>query len=136
MLRTAGILETNRVSFTTFQFFGSALRWWETYKRCRPVGVAPLSWHQFSVVFLEKFVPQSRREELCRQVEQLCQGDISVTRYEMRFSELVRHAVLMVPTDRERIRRFIDGLTYQLWLLMTRERVSGATFDEVVDIAW
>ncbi|XP_070031653.1 uncharacterized protein [Nicotiana tomentosiformis] len=53
----------------------------------------------------------------------------------MRFSELARHAIWLVPTDREKIRRFIDGLTYQLRLLMTRERVSGATFDEVVDIA-
>ncbi|XP_070040818.1 uncharacterized protein [Nicotiana tomentosiformis] len=53
----------------------------------------------------------------------------------MRFSELARHAVWPVPTDRERIQRFIDGLTYQLRLLMTRERVSGATFDEVVSIA-
>jgi len=31
--------------------------------------------------------------------------------------------------------RFIDGLTYQLQLLMTREWVSCATFDKVVDIA-
>ncbi|XP_070040719.1 uncharacterized protein [Nicotiana tomentosiformis] len=53
----------------------------------------------------------------------------------MRFSELVRHDIWLVPTDRERIMRFIDGLTFQLRLLMTRERVSGATFDEVVDIA-
>ncbi|XP_070034948.1 uncharacterized protein [Nicotiana tomentosiformis] len=53
----------------------------------------------------------------------------------MRFPELDRHAVWLVPTDRERIRRLIDGLTYQLRLLMTRERVSGATFDEVVDVA-
>ncbi|XP_070041329.1 uncharacterized protein [Nicotiana tomentosiformis] len=53
----------------------------------------------------------------------------------MRFSELARHAICLVPIDRERIRRFIDGLTFQLQLLMTRERVYGATFDEVFDIA-
>ncbi|XP_070054425.1 uncharacterized protein [Nicotiana tomentosiformis] len=52
----------------------------------------------------------------------------------MRFSELDHHAVWLVTTDKERIKRFIDGLTYQLLLLMTRERVSGGTFDEVVDI--
>ncbi|XP_070037206.1 uncharacterized protein [Nicotiana tomentosiformis] len=69
-----------------------------------------------------------------RQFEQLCQDGMSVTQYEIRFFELDRHVVWLVPTDRERIRRFIDGLTYQLRLLMTRERVSGATFDEVVDI--
>ena len=60
---------------------------------------------------------------------------MSVTRYEMRFFELAHHTVWLLPTDRERIRRFIDVLTYQLRLLMTRERVSGVTFDEVVDIA-
>ncbi|XP_070057055.1 uncharacterized protein [Nicotiana tomentosiformis] len=119
MLGTAGILETSRVSYTTFQFSRVAFRWWETYERHRPIGVAPLTWHQFSVVFLEKFVPQSHREELRRQFEQLRQDDMSVTRYEMRFSELARHAVWLVPTDRERIRR---------------QRISSATFDEVVDI--
>ncbi|XP_070046136.1 uncharacterized protein [Nicotiana tomentosiformis] len=34
----------------------------------------------------------------------------------------------------ESIRRFVDGLTYHLRLLVTRERVFGFTFDEVVDI--
>ena len=58
-----------------------------------------------------------------------------MSQYESRFSELARHAIWMVPTDRERIRRFVDGLTYQLHILMTRERVMGATFEEVVDNA-
>ncbi|XP_070036130.1 uncharacterized protein [Nicotiana tomentosiformis] len=119
MLRIMGILETSGVSFTTFQFSGAAFRWWE----------------QFSDLFLEKFVPQSCREELRRQFEQLCQGNMSVTQYEMIYSKLARHAIWLIPTDRENIRRFIDGLTFQLRLLMTKERMSGATFDEVVDIA-
>ncbi|XP_070047121.1 uncharacterized protein [Nicotiana tomentosiformis] len=53
----------------------------------------------------------------------------------MRFIELAHHTVWLVLIDRERIKRFIDDLTYQLQLLMTRESVSGATFDKVVDIA-
>ncbi|XP_070031868.1 uncharacterized protein [Nicotiana tomentosiformis] len=32
--------------------------------------------------------------------------------------------------------RFIDGLTFQLHFFMTRESVSDANFDEVIDIAW
>ncbi|XP_070042633.1 uncharacterized protein [Nicotiana tomentosiformis] len=135
MCQTTGIVETSRVSFTTFQFTGAAFRWWEAYERRRTVDVALFIWQDFSVLFLEKFVPQSRREELHRQFEQLRQDVMSVTQYEIKFSELARHAALLVPTDRERIRRFIDGLTYQMQLLMTRDRVSGATFDEVVHIA-
>ncbi|XP_070046642.1 uncharacterized protein [Nicotiana tomentosiformis] len=130
-----GNLETSGVSFTTFQFTEAAFRWWEPYERRMQVGATPLTWREFSILFLEKFLPQFCREELHRQFDQLHQDGMSVTQYNMRFSELACHSVWLVPTDRERIRRFIDGLTYQLWLLMTRERVSGATFNEVVDIA-
>ncbi|XP_070009632.1 uncharacterized protein [Nicotiana sylvestris] len=54
----------------------------------------------------------------------------------MGFSKLARHVVWLVPTDRHIIGRLIDGLTFQLWFLMTRDTVSGATFDKVIDIAW
>ncbi|XP_070046323.1 uncharacterized protein [Nicotiana tomentosiformis] len=80
-------------------------------------------------------MPQSCKEEMRRQFESLHQGDMYMTQYEMRYSELAGHAIWLVPKDKERVRRFIDGLTFQLRLLMTRERVSGATFDEVVYIA-
>ncbi|XP_070056505.1 uncharacterized protein [Nicotiana tomentosiformis] len=135
MLQTTGILETSGVSFTIFQFFGAAFKRWEAYERRRPVGAVPLTWKEFSVLFSEKFMPQARREELRRQFQQLRQDGMSTTQYELIFSELAHHAIWLVPTDRERIKRFIDGLTYQLRLLMTRERVYGATFNEVVDIA-
>ncbi|XP_070045756.1 uncharacterized protein [Nicotiana tomentosiformis] len=119
MHRVSWILSSG-ISFTTFQFSRAALSYWEDYKRHRPVDAAPFTWQQFSIIFLEKFVPQSCREELRRQFEQL---------------QSACHAIRLVPTYMEKIKRFIDGLTYQLQLLMTRERVYGATFDEVVDIS-
>nr|XP_009773294.1 PREDICTED: uncharacterized protein LOC104223535 [Nicotiana sylvestris] len=100
-----------------------------------PVGASPLTWHEFSVLSLEKFVPQTRREKLCRQFKQLHQDGMFVTQYEMKFLELACHAVWLVPTERERIRRFSNGLYYQHHFVMSRESVSGATFDEVVDIS-
>ncbi|XP_070032531.1 uncharacterized protein [Nicotiana tomentosiformis] len=59
---------------------------------------------------------------------------MSMTLHEMRFLELAHHSVWLVPTKRERISRFIDGLNYQLHFVMTWESVSGTWFDEVVDI--
>ncbi|XP_070042529.1 uncharacterized protein [Nicotiana tomentosiformis] len=134
ILCTTGILETNGVSFTTFQLIGASFRWWETYERSRPVGATPLSWHEFSVLLLEKFVSQTRREELRRQLEHLCQEDLSVTQYEMRFSELARHAVWLVPTEREKIRRFINGINQQFHFVMTLGNVAGARRLEMVRI--
>ncbi|XP_070050661.1 uncharacterized protein [Nicotiana tomentosiformis] len=97
------------------------------------IGAVPLTWNEFFVLFLEKFLPQSCREELCRQFEQLRQDDMYVTQYKMRFFELPCYAVWLVPTDRERIRRFIYGLTYQLRLLMTRERIEVVRNQEHVE---
>ncbi|XP_070008586.1 uncharacterized protein [Nicotiana sylvestris] len=122
MLCTAGILETSGVAFTTFQFTGAAFTWCEAYERRRPVGAVPLTWQEFSTLFLKKYVPQSRREELRRQFEWLKQGDMTVSQYEARYYELDRHTGWMVSTDHERIRRFVDGLNYHLRILMTRER--------------
>ncbi|XP_070036113.1 uncharacterized protein [Nicotiana tomentosiformis] len=57
--------------------------WWEAYERCMPVDAASLIWHEFSVLFLEKFVPLSHREELRKKFEQLRQDGISMTQYEI-----------------------------------------------------
>ncbi|XP_070035293.1 uncharacterized protein [Nicotiana tomentosiformis] len=83
--------------------------WWEANERRMSIGAVPLTWQEFSILFLEKFVSQSHKEKLRWQFEQLRQDDLSVKQYEMRFSKLARHVA---------------------W-----ERVSGATFEEVVDIA-
>ncbi|XP_070039574.1 uncharacterized protein [Nicotiana tomentosiformis] len=58
-----------------------------------------------------------------------------VTLYEMRFAKLARHASWLVPTERERIKRFIDGLNYGLRFSMAREVMTGVRFVQVVDIA-
>ncbi|XP_070035571.1 uncharacterized protein [Nicotiana tomentosiformis] len=60
---------------------------------------------------------------------------MSVTQYEMQFLELARQAVWLVPTEREKIRRFTNGLGHQLRFIMTLGNVAGAKFDEVVDSA-
>ncbi|XP_070041132.1 uncharacterized protein [Nicotiana tomentosiformis] len=50
----------------------------------------------------------------------------------MQFLELARHAV---PTEREKIRRFINGLNHQLHFVMTVGNIASVKFDEVVDSA-
>ncbi|XP_070034934.1 uncharacterized protein [Nicotiana tomentosiformis] len=59
---------------------------------------------------------------------------MTVTQYEMRFVELTHHTVWLVPTEREKISRFIDGLNYGLCFIMDREVAMGARFDQVVNI--
>ncbi|XP_070041347.1 uncharacterized protein [Nicotiana tomentosiformis] len=134
-LQTSGVLPAQTVAIAQAQLMGAAFRWWETYERGRAASSTPLSWHKFFVLFLEKFVPPTRRMELHRQFKKLRHEGMSVTQYDMRFSEVDHYAIWLVPTERERIRWVIDGLSYQLHFVMTRENASSARFNEVVDIA-
>ncbi|XP_070039407.1 uncharacterized protein [Nicotiana tomentosiformis] len=59
---------------------------------------------------------------------------MTVTQYEMRFADLARHVIWLVPTEREKIRRFIDGLNYGLHYSLAREAETNARFDQVVEI--
>nr|XP_009792139.1 PREDICTED: uncharacterized protein LOC104239254 [Nicotiana sylvestris] len=60
---------------------------------------------------------------------------MTVSQYEVRFSELAQYAPWMVPTDWERIRRFVDGLNCPIRIMMARERILSHTFEDAVDVA-
>ncbi|XP_070052662.1 uncharacterized protein [Nicotiana tomentosiformis] len=60
---------------------------------------------------------------------------MTVSEYATRFSELARHAPALVPTVREQVRRFIEGLDYDLKICMTRELQSDTLFQQVVEIS-
>ncbi|XP_070015002.1 uncharacterized protein [Nicotiana sylvestris] len=56
------------------------------------------------------YIPPTKREELWYQFEHLEKGQMSVTDYEARFPELSRHALMILPRDVERMRRFVAEL--------------------------
>ncbi|XP_070039887.1 uncharacterized protein [Nicotiana tomentosiformis] len=75
------------------------------------------------------------REELWCQLEQLEQGQMSVTDYEAIFSELSRHALMILPTDAERVQRFVAGLHPSIRASMAREVEMGTDYQLVVEIS-
>ncbi|XP_070050862.1 uncharacterized protein [Nicotiana tomentosiformis] len=70
-----------------------------------------------------------------RQFERLQQGSMTFTQYETRFVDLARLAIVLPPTEKERVRRFIDGLTYTIRIQMAKETWSDISFQAVVNIA-
>lgn len=59
---------------------------------------------------------------------------MSVTDYEARFSELSRHALMILPTDVERVRRFVAGLHSSIKANMAREMEMRTPYQLVVEI--
>lgn len=60
-------------------------------------------WDQFTRLFLDRYILPSRRKELRFQFEQLQQGQMLVTDYEARFSELSCDALMILPIDVEKV---------------------------------
>ncbi|WMV40958.1 hypothetical protein MTR67_034343 [Solanum verrucosum] len=99
-----GDLTEDAYEFIAFQMTGSAKQWWRDYISSRPVGSPPLSWTQFTQVFLAKFVPRSEMERKRAEFERLQQDGMSVAKYEGKFHALARHASMKLSTEAERVR--------------------------------
>ncbi|XP_070032963.1 uncharacterized protein [Nicotiana tomentosiformis] len=122
------LVESNMVDFAVFQMAGFAKRWWRDYMLTRPAGSPALTWDHFSQLFLEKFIHTTLREEYHRPFEHIQYGSMIVTQYETRFVDLACHAIVLIPTTKERVRRLIDGLTYTIRLQMDKEAGSDISF--------
>nr|XP_009765603.1 PREDICTED: uncharacterized protein LOC104217144 [Nicotiana sylvestris] len=62
-------------------------------------------------------------------------GTMIVSEYAIRFSELARRAPTLVPSVKERVRKFIEGLDYDIKICMARELHTNTPFQQVVEIA-
>ncbi|XP_070046975.1 uncharacterized protein [Nicotiana tomentosiformis] len=101
------IVESNMVDFVVFQITDSAKRWWQDYVWGRPTSLPPFTWR----------------------------GSMMVTQYETGFMDVARHAVILIPTERERGRRFIDGLAFGIRLQMAKKTGDDIYFQHAVEIA-
>ena len=100
--------EEQMVTFSTFLLRDRALEWWRAVQRRCPEGV---SWEQFKEEFTDKFVPASYRDAKAEEFFRLEQGTLSVTDYERRFSELVRHVPFIRDDEVSKTKRFAVGLS-------------------------
>ena len=96
------------VTFSAFLLQDRALEWWRAVQRRCPEGV---SWAQFKEEFTDKFVLASYRDEKDEEFFRLEQGTLSVTDYERRFSELVRHVLFIRDDEVSKTKRFAVGLS-------------------------
>nr|XP_033512646.1 uncharacterized protein LOC117277325 [Nicotiana tomentosiformis] len=119
ILTTLGLKETRGVDFATFLFSGSVESWWNSVQRDRRAGLPPISWSEFSALFMDRFVPLSKRDDM--------------RQYEANFTDLASYAPFLVVDEYEKVRRFVDGLEHRYRGPVIRD-VRGGSYEEVVDI--
>ena len=85
--RVMGCTDDQRVLFSGFLMEDGAKDWWYAVDRRYPDG---MSWDHFREEFTNIFLPHNHKESKIEEFFILEQKNMSVSKYEKRFSELVR----------------------------------------------
>ena len=92
---------------------GDAYDWWETVPGAT-VRPTILTYADFLQEFRDRYMPEVYRDEKQREFLNLRERTITVAEYEVRFTQLSHYAPMMVATEKDRCRRFEEGLNYEI----------------------
>ncbi|EOY21530.1 DNA/RNA polymerases superfamily protein, putative isoform 2 [Theobroma cacao] len=125
---------TRSVELVSFKLKDVAQIWFESFRRGRSLRSTPLTWEEFSVAFMDRSLPASVRYGEAREFEVLVQTrTMSVSEYDIRFTQLSRYAPYLVPTEEMKVKRFVDGLVWPLFRAIGPQRFDS--YSSAVDCA-
>ncbi|KAE8667867.1 Detected protein of unknown function [Hibiscus syriacus] len=107
-----GLDSTKRYQGDVAMLDGNAYTWWESVTSSIPTD--RLTWNFFKDRFRSRFLGERYLAQRRQQFQDLVQGDMTVSEYEIEFLKLLKYGFSMVPTERDRCRKFAIGLRYEL----------------------
>jgi len=108
--------DAQKVLYASGQLQGAAQTWWESYQAARPANAAPVTRQQFSRDFKARHIPDGVIEQKQEEFRNLRMGDMSVSEYHDRFSQLARYAPNEVKEDSDKQRLYLKGIYFDLRL--------------------
>ena len=121
-----GCTDEQSVLFSSFLMEDRAKDWWDAVDRRYPDGI---SWEQFQQEFTDRFFPQSHKDSKIEEFFRLEQKNLSVSKYEKRFSELVRLVTYIQVDEALKCKRFLAGLQHRI-----RVHLSAVTHNRFGDL--
>ncbi|MGI4673460.1 retrotransposon gag family protein [Klebsiella pneumoniae] len=100
--------EAQKTVFATYLLKGEANYWWEAKKNIETDTI--VTWERFKHLFLEKYFPRFMETQMELKFLELKQGNLSVSEYEAKFTELTRFVPEFVSTEEKKAKRFQQGL--------------------------
>ncbi len=121
-----------RVQIAAYYLRGEADNWWALAKDAyQPLHA--MSWTDFIDKVQERFYPDELRWQKQEEFLTLAQGKMTVQAYTDRFTELSRFATSVVPSEKDRVKRYIKKLDPRIRVHVIS---SGATtFQQAYDVA-
>ncbi|GKV21380.1 hypothetical protein SLEP1_g31364 [Rubroshorea leprosula] len=112
---------------------GDALTWWETYLKLHQGEPELSTWDGFKRVFMQEFIPDSKRPELQREFADLKQGSCTVEQYKKEFDRYLPFVGGQVEDEQSKADRFLWGLNPDIYLAVNQFK--PATYREAADRA-
>ncbi|CAM0954437.1 unnamed protein product, partial [Alopecurus aequalis] len=122
-----------KVMFAAIQLKGNADIWWENVRSSLSPAHATPTWEFFQTQFIEKYYPASYVERMENALSKLKQGNRTIQDYETEFNDIVRFVPTVVNDDKEKARRFKDGLEQQYRVVLSA--AGSSTFASLVEKA-
>ncbi|XP_070049863.1 uncharacterized protein [Nicotiana tomentosiformis] len=134
-LRALGCSSERVVELATYKLEDISNTWYETVLLGRPVGAAPLTWDEFTKLFMNHFLPDNLMQKYARDFKRLVQTpDMDVSKYNTKFCKLARYAPYLVPTEESRVQRFVDGLVGRLYIEVALQ-MKSLSYSNAVDLS-
>ncbi|KAI3788522.1 hypothetical protein L2E82_01291 [Cichorium intybus] len=132
VLRICRCDEDMKVGFASQMLKAEALTWWNTLRRIKGSDfVDALTWDEFVQRLKSKFCSARHRENLVNEFFALAKEKQTVDEYTKKFCEMLPFLEDTLPTEAERINRYVNGLPAEYSL----EVGKATTIDEAIESA-
>jgi hypothetical protein len=108
--------DLEKVLYASSQLQGTTQTWWESYQAACPDNAPPVTWNEFVRDFRARHIPEGVIELKHEEFRNLRMGQMSVSEYHDKFSQLARYAPNEVREDADKQHLFLKGIYYDLRL--------------------
>ncbi|GJY28047.1 putative reverse transcriptase domain-containing protein [Tanacetum coccineum] len=103
--------EKYQVKYALCTLLNSALTWWNSHKRTIGIEAAyAMSWAKLMKLMTEVYCPRNEVQKMESELWNLAVKGNDLIAYTRRFQELVLLCTRMVPTEEDKVKRFVRGL--------------------------
>ena len=96
--------------YASGQLQGAAQDWWDSFQYGHPNNAPVITWQEFKDNLRAYHIPDGLVELKQEEFRSLKQGSLSMVEYHDKFAQLSRYAPNDVADDKDKQRRFLNGL--------------------------
>ena len=109
-----GVSTTKKAELASYQLKDVAHTWYNMWNNSRALGYGLVTWEIFKKASLDRFFPKEKREAKVEEFINLCQGDLSVKEYSLKFINLSKYASFFISNATDEMSCYVTRVSVEL----------------------